>query len=254
MANPAHLVVLVTGANAGLGYHTARHLALKGNYTVLVGSRSLVKATDAIAKIKAQEPSIAAAALEPLEIDITNDAAIAAAADHVAKTHGRLDILINNAGISGDAKHGIRANFNAVYDTNVVGTAAVTEAFIPLLRKSTAPAPARRVVNVSSSIGSLANAKAGRAVSPLYTAYSVSKAALNMLSLYTMHRLKDDKIAVVMTTPGYCGTALNNFNGVKDPADGALNTVHAATAGSFEDMNGKFTEDMVDGKLDIVPL
>jgi len=253
MTNPAHLVVLVTGANAGLGYYTARHLAVKGNYTVLVGSRSLAKATDAIAKLKAEEPSIAASVLEPIEIDITNDASIAAAADRVGDTHGRLDILINNAGISGDAARGMRANFNAIYDTNVVGTAAVTEAFIPLLRKSTAPAPARRIVNVSSSVGSLAYARAGQAVVPQYTPYSVSKAALNMLSLYTMHRLKADKIAVVMTTPGYCGTALNNFNGVKDPADGALNTVHAATLGSYEDMNGKFTENLTNGKLDIVP-
>jgi NAD(P)-dependent dehydrogenase (short-subunit alcohol dehydrogenase family) len=253
MTSPAHLVVLVTGANAGLGYYTARHLAVKGNCTVLVGSRSLAKATDAIAKMKTEEPSIPASALEPLEIDITNDAGIAAAADHVAKTHGRLDVLINNAGISGDATRPLRTNFNAIFDANVVGTAAVTEAFIPLLRKSTAPAPARRIVNVSSSVGSLAYAQVGRTVSPAYTAYSVSKAALNMLSLYTMHRLKEDKIAVVMTTPGYCGTALNKFQGHKDPADGAWNTVHAATMGSYEDMNGKFAEDLTDGKLDIVP-
>jgi len=253
MSSPANLVVLVTGANAGLGYYTARHLAVKGNYTVLVGARSVAKATDAIAKMKTEEPSIPAAALEPLEIDITSDATIAAAAEHVDKAHGRLDILINNAGISGEAQRPLRTNFNDIFNTNVVGTAAVTDAFIPLLRKSTAPAPARRIVNVSSSVGSLAYAQVGRTVSDAYTAYSVSKAALNMLSLYTMHRLKDDKIAVVMTTPGYCGTALNRFMGHKDPADGALNTVHAATMGSYEDMNGKFTEDLNGEKLDIVP-
>jgi NAD(P)-dependent dehydrogenase (short-subunit alcohol dehydrogenase family) len=253
MTSNPNLVVLITGANAGLGYYTARHLAAKGNYTVLVGSRSLSKATDAIAKIKAEEPSVPAGALEPLEIDITNDAVIAAAAEAVAKAHGHLDILINNAGISGDAARPLRTNFNAVFDTNVVGTAAVTEAFIPLLRKSTAPAPARRIVNVSSSVGSLAYAEVGRGVAPTWTAYSVSKAALNMLSLYTMQRLKEDKIAVVMTTPGFCGTAINKFVGHKDPSDGALNTVHAATMGSYEDMNGKFTEDLTNGKLDIVP-
>jgi NAD(P)-dependent dehydrogenase (short-subunit alcohol dehydrogenase family) len=253
MTGQAKLVVLVTGANAGLGYYTARHLAAKGNYTVLVGSRNLSKATAAIAQMKAEEPSIPAGALEPLHIDITDDASVAAAAAAVDEAHGALDILINNAGISGDSTRSLRQNFNDVFNTNVVGTAAATEAFIPLLRKSTAPAPARRIVNVSSSVGSLTYATAGRAVQVPYTPYAVSKAGLNMLSLYTMNRLKDDKIAVVMTTPGFCGTALNRFMGPKDPADGALNTVAAATMGTYEDMNGKFTEDLKDGKLAIVP-
>jgi NAD(P)-dependent dehydrogenase (short-subunit alcohol dehydrogenase family) len=253
MTEQPKLVVLVTGANAGLGYYTARHLAAKGNYTVLVGSRAISKAVAAITQMKTEEPSIPAAALEPLHIDITDDASIAAAAAEVDRAHGALDILINNAGISGDSARPLRQNFNDVFNTNVVGAAAVTEAFIPLLRKSTGPTPARRIVNVSSSVGSLAYATAGRGVQPTWTPYSVSKAALNMLSLYTMHRLKDDKIAVVMTTPGFCGTAINKFAGFKDPADGALNTVAAATMGSYEDMNGKFTEDLKDGKLDVVP-
>jgi NAD(P)-dependent dehydrogenase (short-subunit alcohol dehydrogenase family) len=252
MASQPQLLVLVTGANAGIGYYTARHLAAKG-YKVLVGSRSLSKANDAVERMKSEDETLPASALEALEIDLTNDATIAAAAAHVAEKHGSIDILINNAGISGDRTGPLRDYFNTVYNTNVVGTAAVTEAFIPLLQQSTAPAPGRRIVNVTSSLGSLAYAAQGRTPVTAYPAYAVSKTALNMLSLCTLHRLKADKIAVVMTTPGYCGTALNRFAGTKDPAEGALNTVYAATLGTYEEMNGKFTEELKDGKLDTVP-
>jgi len=253
MSHQNQLLVLITGANAGIGYYTARHLAARGNFKVLVGSRSLSKAKDAIERMKTEEKSIPASALEPLEIDLTKDATISAAADQVDKTYGALDILINNAGISGNPSAPLRENYQTIFNTNVTGTAVVTEAFIPLLRKSKASAPGRRIVNVSSSLGSLTLAAAGRAINEAYTPYSVSKAALDMLSLYTLNKLKGDKIAVVMTTPGFCGTALNGFRGPKDPALGAMNTVHAATMGTFEDMNGKFTEDLKNGELAAIP-
>jgi NAD(P)-dependent dehydrogenase (short-subunit alcohol dehydrogenase family) len=253
MIHQNQLVTLITGANAGIGYYTARHLAVKGNFKVLVGSRSLSKAQDAIKRMMGEEQSIQSSALEPLEIDLTNDETISAAAEYIDKTYGALDILINNAGISGDPSLPQRENFQAVFNTNVTGTAMVTEAFIPLLRKSKAPAPGRRIVNVSSSLGSLTMTANGRAINPAYTPYSVSKAALDMLSLYTLNKVKDDKITVVLTTPGYCSTNLNRFRGLKDPALGALNTVHAATMGTFNDMNGKFTEELRNGEFDIIP-
>src|SRR4051794_19174913 len=98
MTAQPQLVVLITGANAGLGYYTARHFAARGTFKVLVGSRSLSKAHAAIAQMRVEEPAIAPADLEPLQIDVTDDATIAAAAAHITATHGALDILINNAG------------------------------------------------------------------------------------------------------------------------------------------------------------
>jgi len=238
------LLTLITGANQGLGYYTARHLARSGKHRVLVGSRSIVKATEAIQKMLGEDDTISASLLEPIEIDLNHDESISVAARHVESQYGHLDILINNAAISGEEyiqDTSPRKRFNAVYDTNVAGTEVTTEAFIPLLKKSTAPAPGRRIVFVSSTLGSLTLATTGL-LRPQYDAYAISKAALNMLTLYHVGGLRDDRIAVVATTPGYCATNLNNYGGTKAPEDGALEIVAAATEGGFE-MTGKFVQE-----------
>jgi NAD(P)-dependent dehydrogenase (short-subunit alcohol dehydrogenase family) len=239
MSNP--LLTLITGANQGLGYYTARRLAQSGKHRVLVGSRSIVKATEAIRKMLGEDNTISASLLEPIEIDLNHDESISTAARYVESQYGYRDILINTAAISGaDFKQDstLRYRFNATYDTNVAGTVVVTEAFIPLLKKSTAPAPGRRIVFVSSELGSLTLATTGLH-RPEYASYAISKAALNMLTLYHVSGLHDDKIAVVATTPGFCATNLNNYGGTRAPEDGALEIVAAATEGGFE-MTGKF--------------
>jgi NAD(P)-dependent dehydrogenase (short-subunit alcohol dehydrogenase family) len=224
MAQP--LLVLVTGANQGIGYYTAQHLASSGKYHVLMGARSLAKAENA-AKELVQSKSIASDLLEPIEIDLNNDDSIAAAAKQVKSKHGYLDILVNNAAIA-NVPDGTRPRerFNLIYDTNVTGTAAVIEAFVPLLEASKTPSPGRRIVFVSTTLASMANARGGFA-SPEYVEYSVSKAAFNMLALNYMVKLKDKNITITLTSPGYCATNLNHYSGTLPPEEGALNIVYA---------------------------
>lgn len=248
MADSSPLLVLITGANAGIGYYTAQHLARAGNFKILIGARTSEKAQGAIDKLVSEDSSLSKSVFEPLVIDLTQNDSIQAAADHVSKSHGHLDILINNAGISGlgESPKLDRETWQSIYNTNVIGTALVTDAFLPLLKKSTAAAPGRRIVNVSSELSSLT--AASKSISSYHLIpYSASKSALNMLTVYTMHRVKEDKITVVMTTPGFCATNLNNFRGFKAPDVGARNVFLAATEGDFDSMNGRFTSDPLDG-------
>jgi len=226
------LLVLVTGANQGIGYYTAQHLASTGRYHVLLGARSLLKAENA-AKQLAETKSIPSSLLEPVELDLSRDDSIATAAEQVKSKYGYLDILINNAGISGAQFKGtetLRQKYNEVLDTNVSGTAVVTETFLPLLQASNAPSPGRRIVFVSSELGSMTAAARGL-THVEYTQYCCSKAALNMLALNYLKRLKDENITVVVATPGFCATQLNNHAGTRLPEDGAMEIVVAVTAG-----------------------
>jgi NAD(P)-dependent dehydrogenase (short-subunit alcohol dehydrogenase family) len=237
------LLTLITGANQGIGYYTARHLARTGKYKVLVASRSLSKASDTIQRILGEDKSISPSVLEAIEINLSYDESISQAAKYIETQYGQLDILINNAAISGSEYSDLeqlRSRYNATYDTNVAGTAVVTEKFLPLLKKSTAPAPGRRIVFVSSELGSLTLAAKG-VLNKDYITYSVSKAALDMLALYYVGSLKADNIAVVVTTPGFCETNLNGYAGTRPADDGALEVVAAATEGGFE-MSGKFVK------------
>jgi len=245
-----NLNLLITGANAGLGYHTVLHIArIKGDvtYTTILGARTLEKAKAAVQQILKEDSSISAEKLYPLAIDINSDESITSAAKQVEKDFGHLDILINNAAISeSPTAKTERQVWLDLYNTNVIGTQLATEAFIPLLKKSTAPpVPGTRLVNVSSTLSSLNLAFAGRVVEKRYEAYAVSKAALNMTTLYSMHLLQKDgqKIAVVSVCPGFTATKLNNYRGERAPEISALNIVRAATEGSGEEANGKFMKD-----------
>ncbi|KAG8159424.1 hypothetical protein KVR01_011085 [Diaporthe batatas] len=185
-ATSKRLLCLITGANQGLGFETAKALAIsrrgpKGEtYHVFVGSRDLMKGESAAMAIRS-----AGGSAQAIQLDVTDPPSIAAAADRVRADHGRLDILINNAGTLSDAG-GVVAALRTDLEVNVVGAAAVTEAFLPLLlAQPTDP----RLVFVSSSMGSLTEAadpssryyRSVLGTSPLE--YRVSKAALNMLML-----------------------------------------------------------------------
>lgn len=232
------LLVLVTGANQGIGYYTAQHLASSGKYRVLMGARSLAKAEEAVKKLS-QDKSIPSNLLESIEVNLCSDDSIAAAAKRVKDKHGHLDILINNAAIAGGPNfkgtETEREMFQEIYDTNVAGTAVLTDAFLPLLKASKAPSPARRIVFVSSELSSMTLAATGR-TSLDYRHYSCSKAALNRLALEYTNSLKDDDITVVTTSPGFCSTNLNGYIGTRAPEDGATEIVYAAT----EQENGTF--------------
>ena len=211
--NPTHTptadknVALITGANRGLGYATAQLLGEAG-ITVLVGSRN--RRTRARKLPNAyREDGIDAHAVH---IDVTSEPSVRQAAVDVAAEHGRLDILVNNAGILPEAttvdieRPLDMAMFRESFDTNVFGAVAVTKEFLPMLRE----APAGRIVNVSSTMGSLSDQSDPD--STYYTlvvpAYQTSKAALNGLTVALSKSLGDTKIKVNSVCPGWVQTDL----------------------------------------------
>ena len=212
-----NLVALVTGANKGIGKQIAGQLAAAG-ITVYVGSRDAARGARAVAEIGGD------ARLAVL--DVSDAASIAAAAGQVAA----LDILVNNAGISGDGKTADAedlATFRRIYETNVFGVAAVTNAFLPALRRSAHP----RVVNISSGTGSLTWATGPQFPhSGSYAAYRSSKAAMNALTVFYAHALAGDGIKVNALAPGLRRTDLNATAAASggDPAEAAAGAVRLA--------------------------
>jgi NAD(P)-dependent dehydrogenase (short-subunit alcohol dehydrogenase family) len=218
-------VSLVTGANKGIGFEAARMLGAQGS-TVLVGARDQVRG-------EAAEQSLRARGIDArhLPLDVTDADSIARAAKVVADEHGRLDILVNNAGIVGPAAGAPSqtplAALREVYETNVFGIVALTNALLPLLRQ----APAGRIVNVSSEVGSIETMSDPDGVLAELTSipYPSSKAALNMITDMYAKELRDTPLKVNAANPGYCATDLNGHRGFRTAAQGAEAVVHLAT-------------------------
>jgi NAD(P)-dependent dehydrogenase (short-subunit alcohol dehydrogenase family) len=232
-------IVLVTGANAGIGLHTSRQLARAGAH-VLLGSRDPARGSAAADELAAEGLEVA-----PLTLDVTDDDGIAAAAGHVAETYGRLDVLINNAAIGDDGQPASRVSRAAMlrtFDTNTAGVAAVVNAFLPLLRASARP----RILNVSSELGStrLVNDPDWPYSSVAVAAYQVSKSALDMLTVLYAKELAHEHIPVLSVSPGYRATGLSGgrpMTGAGDPADGAAGIVALALAADVP--TGQFFDD-----------
>jgi NAD(P)-dependent dehydrogenase (short-subunit alcohol dehydrogenase family) len=226
-------IALVTGANKGIGYEIAAGLGALG-WQVGVGARDPERLETAVAKLRA-----AGVDAFGVPLDVTDDAGVAAAAALIDERAGRLDVLVNNAAITGDAPQEPTlvdpATVLKVVDTNVVGVIRVTNAMLPLLRRSARP----RVVNMSSSVGSLTRQSApGAETGPISAAYSPSKTFLNAVTVQYAKELPD--IQFNMGCPGYTATDLNNFRGVRTPAQGAAIAIRLATeaegtGGFYED-------------------
>ena len=220
-------IALITGANKGIGLATARLLGEAG-MTVLIGARNAERG-EAAAKALAQDSLDASF----LPLDVTDEASARAAASTVAAAHGRLDILINNAGIAiGDGTRAAPSQtpletVRTTFETNVFGVVAVTNALLPLLRESAAG----RIVNVSSEVGSIGS-MLDRA-SPLWPMasipYPASKAALNMVTAMYAKELAATPIKVNAANPGYCATDLNGNTGFRSARQGAEVCLHLAT-------------------------
>ncbi|CAI9403352.1 3-oxoacyl-[acyl-carrier-protein] reductase FabG [Pleomorphomonas sp. T1.2MG-36] len=230
-------LALVTGANKGIGLEIARQLAEAG-VTVIIGARDPERGQIAAETLAAQGLTV-----EAVRIDLNDGDSITAAAETIRERHGRLDILINNAGII-DAEDGPPTSASPeaarrIMETNFVGTLAVTQAMLPLLRLSAAG----RIVNLSSSLGSLA--VNGDPTSPYYSArligYNASKAALNMLTVQLAAELRDTPIVVNAVSPGYVKTDLTGHTGFMTPEEGARLPVEYALLGEGA-VSGRFVE------------
>ncbi len=237
-------VALVTGANQGIGFQIAEDLTAKG-FTVLLGARNIERGE---AAAKEMGPNAVA-----LQLDVTDRASIAAAAERVRKEFGRLDVLIQNAAISTTSnhvqtpeEHG-KANrpsivslgeMRAVWDTNVFGVLCVYQAMVPILRDT----PNSRIVNVSSGVGSLTLVSDPNSpMRPFFDiTYAASKTALNALTLAMAIELEADGIPVNAVSPGYTKTKINGFAGTDTLEEGAAEVVRVALLGS-ERPTGTFT-------------
>jgi NAD(P)-dependent dehydrogenase (short-subunit alcohol dehydrogenase family) len=219
-------IVLITGANKGIGFETARQLGKLGD-TVLLGSRDAKRGKEAASALVAEGIRAEAVAL-----DVTDTASIAKAVARVSETFGKLDVLINNAGVllegSGTVTSEVPLDvWRKVYETNVFGVVAVTQAFLPLVRKS----HAGRIVNVTSVLGSLT--LHADPSSPIYAAktpaYDTSKSALNQYTIHLAWELRDTPIKVNAGHPGWVKTDLGGDGAPMNVVDGAKTNVWLAT-------------------------
>jgi len=239
-------VVLITGANQGIGLQIAKDLAAK-DFTVLVGSRNLARGVEAAKGIKGDARAV--------QLDVTDRGSIADAAQRIRDELGRLDVLVQNAAISNvrktqlglsmqeGAKLAVASKVSidevrAIWETNVFGVLAVYQAMLPLLRE----APAARIVNVSSGAGSL-----GLNLNPtnphrrmFAPGYSCSKAAMNALTVAMALELEGTSIKINAVSPGFTKTNLNGYEGVETLEQGAAQAVAMALMGP-DGPHGTFT-------------
>jgi NAD(P)-dependent dehydrogenase (short-subunit alcohol dehydrogenase family) len=232
-------VALITGANKGIGYEVARQLGEQG-ITVLVGSRDSQRGEEAVARLREQGLDA-----HLLRIDVTDPSSVGRAATEIEERFGRLDILVNNAGISREQAHHLPSEYpldalRETYETNVFAVVSVTNAMLALLRR----APAARIVNQSSSMGSLA--LAADPDSPYaglnLLAYDSSKAALNALTIEYAKELRSTSIKVNAADPGYCATDLNGHQGYRSAEQGAAAAVRLATLADDGPSGGFFDD------------
>jgi NAD(P)-dependent dehydrogenase (short-subunit alcohol dehydrogenase family) len=217
-------IALVTGANKGIGYEIAAGLGALG-WTVGVGARDDGRRESAVEKLRA-----AGVEAFGVPLDVTDDASVDAAAALIEGRAGRLDVLVNNAGVTGSAPQQPTTvdpdTVRTAVETNVIGVIRVTNALLPLLRRSASP----RIVNMSSSVGSLTLQTApGGETGPISAAYSPSKTFLNAVTVQYAKELHDTNILINAGCPGFTATDLNGFRGVRTPEQGAAIAIHLAT-------------------------
>ncbi|KAL5353201.1 hypothetical protein ACLOAV_001234 [Pseudogymnoascus australis] len=245
-------IILITGANTGIGFEVIKALlSSPDTYTILLGGRSFQKAEDAVRLAKALFPN-SQSVLSAIQVDIEDDDSISKAFDEVSAKHGRVDVLINNAGAQFDfevhsGRIGMREAWNRSWNVNTTGTHIMTHTFAPLLLKSSDP----RLLFVTSGTSSLAEtesdelwlnkvpAKGWPKQAIALPAYRSSKTGMNMMMREWARILTEDGVRVWCISPGFLATGLgagqetNKQMGAGDPAIG-----------------GNFIKDVVEGKRD----
>jgi NAD(P)-dependent dehydrogenase (short-subunit alcohol dehydrogenase family) len=233
---------LVTGANKGIGYEIAAGLGEQG-YSVGIGARDETRREEAVARLRA-----AGIDAFGVPLDVTDDRSVAAAAELIAERAGHLDALVNNAGITGAGPQQPStvdpAIIRAVVETNVIGVVRVTNAMLPLLRR----APSPRIVNMSSSVGSLTRQSgpgSETTTGPVAVAYAPSKTFLNAVTLQYVQELAGTHILINNACPGFVATDLNGFRGVRSPREGAATAIRLATLPDGGPTGGFYEDDGV---------
>ena len=224
-------IALITGANRGLGFETARQLGGQ-DVKILLAARTKEKAEEAAKTLQAEGLDI-----EPVQLDVTKDTDINELAQHIENQYGRLDILINNAGIvKGENLFGNSTleipveDIRDTFETNFIAPIKITRALLPLLKKS----EAGRIVNLSSILGS--NSEGSNPESVIYEAkglaYNASKAALNTFTIHLAHAVQGTNIKVNSVHPGWVKTELGTDAAPMEIVDGAKTSVAMATLGA----------------------
>jgi NAD(P)-dependent dehydrogenase (short-subunit alcohol dehydrogenase family) len=221
-------IALVTGANKGLGKEVARQLGKRG-LRVYLGSRNWTRGEETAGELIAEGLDVV-----PAQIDVTNDESVTALAQELQRQHGRLDVLVNNAGglVSRPAFEMTSAEMKETYDTNVFGVVRMVHEMLPLLQASKQP----RIVNIASTTASLTltsdpTTMFGR--EDTIVAYASSKAAVAMLTVQYANAFRRSEahahIKINAATPGYIATDLNNFSGNRTVEEGSRIVIHLAT-------------------------
>ena len=232
----AKKIALITGANKGIGFEVARQLA-KSGWTVLVAARNEELGRRAVATLQA-----AGLDVHLVRIDLDEQQTARSASAAIQAQFGKLDLLVNNAGVSGKAdgppSKASLSDVETVMRTNFVGTVAVTQAMLPLLQK----AKRAQIINVSSELGCISqqNDPAWKYFSVKVLAYCASKAALNMLTVQLAYELREANICVNSVNPGYTATDLNGHSGPQTVEEGAAEIVRLALLDAPP--TGKFLE------------
>ncbi|MEU4422247.1 SDR family oxidoreductase [Actinoplanes sp. NPDC024001] len=234
--------VLVTGANKGLGFEIAAGLGAR-DYRVAVGARDQARGEAAVKMLHAAGVD---AFVVPL--DVTSDRSVTEAAELIERQGGRLDVLVNNAGISGETGPGWTQDpttldldvVRSVVDTNVYGVIRVTNAMLPMLRRSASP----RIVNISSSVGSVTwQADPNIEIGPIMAAYSPTKSYLNAITVHYARQFAGTGILINAACPGLVATDFTGFQG-RSPQEAAATAIRLATlpdggpTGSFVNDDG----------------
>ncbi|MFE9102462.1 SDR family oxidoreductase [Actinomadura geliboluensis] len=233
-------IALVTGANKGIGYEIAAGLGALG-WSVGVGARDDARREAAVEKLRAEGVDAFG-----VPLDVTDDASVQAAAALIEERAGRLDVLVNNAGVTGGGpQEPTRVTpeiMRTAVETNVIGVIRVTNTMLPLLRRSASP----RIVNMSSTVGSLTRqSMPDGETGPISAAYAPSKTFLNAVTVQYAKELRGTGILINAACPGYCATDLNGFRGVRTPEQGAATAIRLARlpddgpTGAFYDDNGE---------------
>nr|WP_156319381.1 SDR family oxidoreductase [Secundilactobacillus paracollinoides] len=228
-------ITLVTGADRGMGLEIVKELAAAGQH-VLLGTRNIARGQAAITQL-------GAANVDPIQLDVADDNSVQAAATQIKDQCGRLDCLINNAGIALDNYEAPStipvATIRKDFDVNFFGLITVTQAMLPLLKL----APSAKIINVSSAVGSLT--LASDATTSIYqhsaVGYQASKTAVNMFTVDLANELSDTTVTVNAVNPGWVDTSFAGGGGDKTVQEGVARTVELALLAT-NDITGTFSD------------